>query len=527
MKKFFLLFTFCSFFGISFQSYSQCTSCTFTAPSGGTSFNLNGNQTLCITANTGDLSININGTGNRICVATGVTWTQTSGLNLGGTTIDVHGTYNFNNSFTVNSAATINVRPGGTINTNQTSFGNNLTINNEGTFTFTATSQINTQGTFVFNNIGTSSVLNATSTSLFFIGTGTTFTNQGLMNFGNLENSDALLVRNFAGATINIDGTLNNHGRIENLGLIKTVCGPLGGAACDFILGDKGVDVFTLGACSCLQIAGSATFNGPATINGGFEVANDFTVNKQITGTNGSIRVINGVSTITSAGSLIGTNMRFYDVNTTPSHGFDSNTGNTPSNFTITSTAGCTSAPVAAISGTTNLTCTTTSVQRTASGGGTYLWSNGSTGATVNLTTAGTYTVTVTSADGCSTATATTLVTANITPPTATITDAGPGLNNLTCSRTSVSRTATGGGTYLWSSGLGTAATVNISSPGTYTVTVTNTTNGCTATATTVVTQNITPPTAGITGTDNLTCTATSVSRTATGGGSYLWSSGL
>ncbi|MER0442670.1 3-coathanger stack domain-containing protein, partial [Emticicia sp. W12TSBA100-4] len=180
------------------------------------------------------------------------------------------------------------------------------------------------------------------------------------------------------------------------------------------------------------------------------------------------------------------------------------------------------SVPNAGITGTTNLTCTTTSVNRAATGGGTYSWSNGlGTNATVSITISGIYTVTVTNSNGC-TATATTNVTLDNSVPNAGIT----GTENLSCTTTSVSRTATGGGTYSWSNGLGTSATVTITSSGIYTVTVTNS-NGCTATATTNVTLDNSVPNAGITGTTNLSCTTTSVIRTATGGGTYSWSNGL
>ncbi|RYU93010.1 immunoglobulin domain-containing protein, partial [Emticicia agri] len=171
--------------------------------------------------------------------------------------------------------------------------------------------------------------------------------------------------------------------------------------------------------------------------------------------------------------------------------------------------------PTVAITGATNITCTTPSVTRTASGGGTYLWSNSlGTTATATITNAGTYTVTVTGANGC-TATATTSVTANKTAPTVAIT----GSANLTCTVNSVTRTASGGSTYLWSNGLGTNAAATMTTAGIYTVTVTNTTNGCTTTATTSVTTNTTAPTVNITGTANLTCAVTSVTRTASGGG--------
>ena len=156
----------------------------------------------------------------------------------------------------------------------------------------------------------------------------------------------------------------------------------------------------------------------------------------------------------------------------------------------------------------------------------TYSWSgpNGYTSSAqnpsiTNITAAqaGTYTVTAYDANGC-TGTTTAQITVN-SLPIAGIT----GASNLSCTTTSVERTATGGGTYLWSNGLGTSATVNITSAGTYTVTVTDLANGCSSTATTVVIINNTPPIAGITGTDNLSCSGGLADRIATGGGTYLW----
>ena len=140
----------------------------------------------------------------------------------------------------------------------------------------------------------------------------------------------------------------------------------------------------------------------------------------------------------------------------------------------------------------------------------------------MNIINPGTYIVTVTSANGC-TSQASITITQDITAPTAGIT------NNtlttiLTCATTSVNVTATGGGAYSWSGGLGNAATVNIINPGTYIVTVTSA-NGCTSQASINITQNITAPTAGITnntGTTELSCTTTSISVTATGGNKLL-----
>ncbi len=76
--------------------------------------------------------------------------------------------------------------------------------------------------------------------------------------------------------------------------------------------------------------------------------------------------------------------------------------------------------PVAGItnnSGFTELTCTNTSVSVTATGGATYSWDNGlGNNANASITTPGTYTVTVTSAAGC-TDTESIVITQNITPP--------------------------------------------------------------------------------------------------------------
>ena len=221
-----------------------------------------------------------------------------------------------------------------------------------------------------------------------------------------------------------------------------------------------------------------------------------------------------------------------------------------PGTYTVTATAanGCidteqitltqnTTAPTVTVTNNTSatqLTCALTSISLTATGGGNYSWSNGAAvvGTTANLTvtTPGTYTVTVTTiANGCSSSNAT-VITQNITPPSAAITSV-PTPAVLTCITTSINLTATGGGTYSWVSGttnLGTQANISVTTAGTYTVTVTGT-NGCTATANTVVTQNIAAPTVNITNAPNTTvlnCTNTTINLTASGGASYSWSNG-
>ena len=178
----------------------------------------------------------------------------------------------------------------------------------------------------------------------------------------------------------------------------------------------------------------------------------------------------------------------------------------------------------------------TGSIDLTASGGTgafTYLWSSGQTSADISGLGSGTYTVTVTDANGCTATYSTTL-----TEPTAIIissVDVQPSCNTSNGALTgAIDLTATGGTgafTYLWSSGQTTADLTGLGS-GTYTVTVTDV-NGCTATFTTTLTE----PTAilissvdvqpscntsngALTGAIDLTASG------GTGSFTYLWSSG-
>jgi hypothetical protein len=180
--------------------------------------------------------------------------------------------------------------------------------------------------------------------------------------------------------------------------------------------------------------------------------------------------------------------------------------------------------PTASISPTTVTICNGQSATLTASGGGTYAWSNslGSNAAvTVSPTTATTYIVTVTGANTCS-ATASRLVTVN-TNPTAAI---SPTTVTI-CNGQSATLTSSGGGTYVWSNSLGSNASVTVSptTSTTYTVTVTNA-NSCSATASRLVTVN-TNPTAAISPTTVTICYGQSATLTASGGGTYAWSNSL
>ncbi len=115
-----------------------------------------------------------------------------------------------------------------------------------------------------------------------------------------------------------------------------------------------------------------------------------------------------------------------------------------------------------------------------------YLWSNGATTEVINLSTSGTFTVTVSDITGC-TGTTSRVVTVNVNP-TVTITPSG---STSFCQGGSVFLNVGTYTTYLWSNG-NTTATVVASTGGTYTITI-SVASGCTATASQVVTVNPAP----------------------------------
>ncbi|MEY3420650.1 MAG: hypothetical protein RIR48_935 [Bacteroidota bacterium] len=150
----------------------------------------------------------------------------------------------------------------------------------------------------------------------------------------------------------------------------------------------------------------------------------------------------------------------------------------------------------------------------------TYLWSTGATTSTISVSPSSstTYTVSVTDCNGC-TSSDTILVQVDPLPVIVILND-GP----LTCAKSSVTLTASGGVSYEWASGESTASKI-ATSVGTYTVTVTSS-QGCKNSSSVTVTENLTPPTVTTSNDGPLTCAKTSVTLTASGGGSYLWSGG-
>lgn len=160
----------------------------------------------------------------------------------------------------------------------------------------------------------------------------------------------------------------------------------------------------------------------------------------------------------------------------------------------------------------------------------TYLWNNGSTTATINSIAAGTYSVTVTDARGC-----TSSISVTVNQPLAAL-NVTNNLTHINCfnQNTGAITTSVNGGTspytYLWSTG-STAANINSLLAGTYTLTVTDS-KGCTQTRTNTITQPSARLDANVASTNNVRCfggNSGSININVTGGVlpyTYQWNTG-
>ena len=128
----------------------------------------------------------------------------------------------------------------------------------------------------------------------------------------------------------------------------------------------------------------------------------------------------------------------------------------------------------------------------TPAGATSYAWSGGSTPSTAanSFVNAGTYTVTVTAANGC-TASGSIIITQDAGVITTSIIN-NTGTTELNCAITTINLTATDtgvGSSYAWSGGNSmTTANNGVTIPGIYTVTATAG-NGCTNTSSITITQ--------------------------------------
>lgn len=165
--------------------------------------------------------------------------------------------------------------------------------------------------------------------------------------------------------------------------------------------------------------------------------------------------------------------------------------------------------------------CAGDSVTLTASSASSYLWSNGVTTQSFTTDTSGTYSVTVTDANGCVGSSATTTVTVNPNP-TPVITPSGP---TTFCSGGSVTLTSSSSTGNVWSTGV-VSQSITVAQAGDYWVTVTDG-NGCTTISDTTTVSINNNPTPTITASGPITfCAGNNVVLTASAGDSYMWSSG-
>jgi gliding motility-associated-like protein len=221
-----------------------------------------------------------------------------------------------------------------------------------------------------------------------------------------------------------------------------------------------------------------------------------------------------------------------YSVTITDANGC----GTTLNNINVTQPASAVSASVTSI---TNVLCNggaTGAIDITVSGGTpgyTFAWSNGAVTEDVTGLTAGTYSVTITDANGCGT----TLNNINVTQPAAALSATVTSITNVVCNggaTGAIDITVTGGTpgyTFAWSNGAVTEDVTGLAA-GTYSVTITDA-NGCGTTLNNInVTQPASAPSASVTSITNVLCNGGAtgaIDITVTGGTpgyTFAWSNG-
>lgn len=252
----------------------------------------------------------------------------------------------------------------------------------------------------------------------------------------------------------------------------------------------------------------SSGCSGSTTVNVIQLQTNDVTIT-------GNTLICSGIGTVLTASP--GSSYLWSTGETTPSISV-----NNPGTYsvTVTNSNGCSSSSSqtvslmepTTISGDSHI-CSGESATLTAIGTGSYQWSNGANTPSITVNTPGTYSVTVSLPNGCSSSATIEVTAASL--PTPSISG-----NNVICEGQSTTLTATGGNSYSWNTG-STNSSISINQSGVYTVTATNT-EGCSASTSTTVTVNPLPN-VSISG-NNSFCQSGSTTLTASGANTYLWS---
>jgi PKD repeat protein len=165
--------------------------------------------------------------------------------------------------------------------------------------------------------------------------------------------------------------------------------------------------------------------------------------------------------------------------------------------------------------------CAGDSLELVASTSTDVVWSSGETSASILVENGGTYTVTVTNSNGCSTSSAPVVVVVNALPTAPSISSADGFEACQGETITLISSESTGN---TWSTNA-TTSTIDVTQSGMYTVSVTDA-NGCSATSTPVTVTIFANPTINA-GQNQNVCVGGSVTLTATGGVSYVWNNGV
>ena len=199
--------------------------------------------------------------------------------------------------------------------------------------------------------------------------------------------------------------------------------------------------------------------------------------------------------------------------------------------YTITgTTSGCSASktttltvnptPTVTANASNTVICPGNSVTLTGGGASTYTWTGGvSNGVAFSPTTTASYTVTGTSAAGC---TNTAVQTISISPtPTVTASSS----NSVICPGNTVTLTGAGASTYTWTGGVTNGVAFSPTATASYTV-IGSSAAGCTNTAVKSITVNPTPTITAI-ASNSVICLGNTVTLTGSGASTYTWTGGV